>query len=831
MRAATPLLLTLLTVAVECHPFSDWAKLGRDSIDSMTDGFESGMRTLDREMGGVFDNLQNDFMSIDWKVPSLPKLPDMSDMPTLADLPDMPDMPDMPDISDLPDMPDMPTLADLPKMPSLSDMSWSMPQLPEMPRINSVDLFGRRGGGSLGDFFANDPFSSIFNRADRPWWEGDNVCVDREVLDGQVIDGVNIQTSGNTNTLMQVKSCEEREGHYKCQEFGYVNGQQKTIKTVYSCCHGFKVKKNQICEETDVRPTEETLADLDGTDFLSMISEENLVSALSNSTVFLPDNDAIDKFQKEIEKLTLPEENGFVYNVDDGLKYRRKREIDFVIEQQMEMKIILLNHILPDLHNTKDFSNNQVISTKADNHKIRMSVYNTHPVKLVMANCALVTSKDHHTTTGVVHVVDRVIKPVSQTLGAMLTQDLEFSTFMNALDKSYVDKLFDENSNLTVFVPTNAAFKSLDPVTRDKVLGSGACGSHILRSHILSTIVCSGAMQGRVQVTNDHGDKLIIHRADSGELYADRSRLVIRDIVGTNGVIHVVDKVIIPSSAKTIREELQQRKADKFLDLIEKSKLHSKLDRLDNFTFFLPSNAAMELIPGETLASLESDPAQLEELILHHALPKRHHQLSRSEVERSVSGKAVHARLPKSVSCARVFRRPSNICGGSMFTIDRLLLPPVNSMMEVLANSKEHTHFHKLLIESELSGELDGTFTIFAPTDQAFKLLEAETQHKIFGDKEILKRVIKNHISNSVACCSTPPENMFPWRTFKWGTKALSEETLFLHRAHGGRVFVNQATVERCDMVAKDGIVHSISSVLLPNDLKVPKKTFSFWKI
>jgi len=807
MRAVLTLFLVM---GASSSPYTDWAKLSKESLSSigdslssgmesfdrsMTDSLSSGMETFDRGIDGVFkglQGLQHDVMSIDWK---------------------MPDMPDMPDMPQMPQMPKMPKISDLPEMPKMSD--WGFPQITNFP-------------GGL-EVFVNDPFA-ILKKPKRPWWEGDNVCVDREVIDGQVIDGINIQAPANINTMMQVKSCEEGEGHYKCQEFAYVNGQQKTIKTIYSCCHGFKVNAKQICEETDIRPTEETLADLEGTDFLTLLSDEGLLEDLSNSTVFLPDNSAIEKFREDMEKLTVPSKNGFAYNVDDGLTYRKKREI--VIEQQLEAKNILLNHLSSEIYNVKDFSNNQLISTKSGNMKLRMSVYHTHPIKLVMANCALITSKDHHTTTGVVHVVDRVIHPVSQTVGAMLTADSEFSTFLNALDKSEIDKLFDENSTLTVFIPTNEAFKNLDEHTRDKVLGAGACGSHILRSHILSSIVCSGAMQGRVQVTNDLGDKLIIHRADNGDVYVDKSRLVIRDMVATNGVIHVIDSIIMPTSAKNVVEKLEERNADRFLSLIEKSSLKERLNRMNNFTFFLPSNTAMQQISEETLASLESNPDHLEEVILHHFIPKQHHQLSRTTAERSVSGQVIHARLPKTVSCARVYRRPSSLCGGNMFTIDRLLLPPANNIMEVLANSKDHSHFHKLLVESGLSSEMEGAFTVFAPTDAAFKQLEAETAHKIFGDKQILKRVIKNHISPTVACCSTIPESQFPWRNLKWGAKAMNEETLFLHRSHNGRVYVNQATVERCDEVGKDGVMHSINSVLLPADLQIPRRrSFSFWKL
>ena len=59
--------------------------------------------------------------------------------------------------------------------------------------------------------------------------------------------------------------------------------------------------------------------------------------------------------------------------------------------------------------NKSDVQDEDLITTVGDNgHKLRITVYNTYPEKVVMANCARVTSRDHYATNGIVHIVDKV---------------------------------------------------------------------------------------------------------------------------------------------------------------------------------------------------------------------------------------------------------------------------------------------------------------------------------------------------------------------------------------------------------------------------------------
>ena len=93
-----------------------------------------------------------------------------------------------------------------------------------------------------------------------------------------------------------------------------------------------------------------------------------------------------------------------------------------------------------------------------------MTVYNTYPQRAVMANCAKVTSRDHYSTNGVVHVVDKVIMPATKTMREMIETDVQFSTLRSLLEKSNLMDKLGESGQWTLFAPNNQAFSSLDNV-------------------------------------------------------------------------------------------------------------------------------------------------------------------------------------------------------------------------------------------------------------------------------------------------------------------------------------------------------------------------------
>ncbi len=209
--------------------------------------------------------------------------------------------------------------------------------------------------------------------------------------------------------------------------------------------------------------------------------------------------------------------------------------------------------------------------------------------------------------------------------------DARFSTLVDALTRADLVSTLQGDGPFTVFAPTDAAFTAflsangyadLDAVPVDDL-------TNILLNHVVSgNVLSSGLSAGYISTlatepTTDNNLSALINL--TGGVFINSSEVIEADIEATNGVIHVVDKVVGIPSVVTIA-----------LDNDNFSTLVSALTRADlttdfvgtlsgtgPFTVFAPTNAAFQ-------ALLDSDPtwntlndipaATLEAVLLYHAV-------------------------------------------------------------------------------------------------------------------------------------------------------------------------------------------------------------------
>jgi uncharacterized surface protein with fasciclin (FAS1) repeats len=100
----------------------------------------------------------------------------------------------------------------------------------------------------------------------------------------------------------------------------------------------------------------------------------------------------------------------------------------------------------------------------------------------------------------------------------------------------------------------------------------------------------------------------------------------------------------------------------------------------------------------------------------------------------------------------------------------------------------------------------DGPFTVFAPTDAAFAKLPAGTIESLLKDKQKLAQVLTYHVvPGKVTAAQVKP-----------GDVKTVQGQLLTVRADGGAVTVNDARVTQTDIMASNGVIHVIDTVVLP---------------
>ena len=158
---------------------------------------------------------------------------------------------------------------------------------------------------------------------------------------------------------------------------------------------------------------------------------------------------------------------------------------------------------------------------------------------------AKITATDVNADNGVIHVVDKVILP--QSIVDIAVNNPTFSTLVSALAKANLVETLNGDGPFTVFAPTNDAFETLFTalgVTGIADLSKEAL-TPILLAHVVSGNVTSGQLSnGDVQTLNE--EKKITINVSNGVTIDGSIKVTLADVQGSNGVVHVIDKVIVP---------------------------------------------------------------------------------------------------------------------------------------------------------------------------------------------------------------------------------------------------------------------------------------------
>ncbi|MEX8492575.1 fasciclin domain-containing protein [Sphaerotilus sp.] len=132
--------------------------------------------------------------------------------------------------------------------------------------------------------------------------------------------------------------------------------------------------------------------------------------------------------------------------------------------------------------------------------------------------------------------------------------------------------------------------------------------------------------------------------------------------------------------------------------------------------------------------------------------------------------------------------------------------PP--SIADTLASTPELSTLSQLVRQAGLTDTLngEGPFTLFAPSNEAFKAVPAKTMEALGKDPAGLKAVLSYHVVPSRLPAASITNGKL---------KSLESSTLTTARA-GEFVTVEDALVTRADIAARNGIVHIVDQVLIP---------------
>ena len=562
---------------------------------------------------------------------------------------------------------------------------------------------------------------------------------------------------------------------------------------------------------------------------------------------------------------------------------------DFDTEEEIALlKNILLYHVLPLQVLEADLTAGTVETAFTGNSIEIIANETSFMIGDASEVNAEITATDFIASNGVAHTINKVLLPQAaldfvaelqlKTIVEIAIETDDLSLLVDALTQvnaGLVEALSGEGP-FTVFAPTNQAFIDLLDLLGDNYNGLADFDTEeeiallvdILKFHVVAgQAAFSADLSDGQSLETLLGDTLGVSLS-GGVFITDASdspaEVALADVEASNGVVHVINKVLLPQAALDFVAELQLKTIVEIA--IETDDLSLLVDALTQvnaglvealsgegpFTVFAPTNQAFIDLLGllgddyNGLADFDTEEeiALLVDILKFHVVAGQaafSADLSDGQSLETLLGDTLGVSLSGGVFITDASDSPAEVAladveasNGVVHVINKVLLPQaaldfvaelqLKTIVEIAIETDDLsllvdalTQVNAGLVEA-LSGE--GPFTVFAPTNQAFidllgllgddynGLADFDTEEEI----ALLVEILKYHVAPGNPAFSA---NLIDGQQFSTLIDEKLEITL------NGGVFISDATDEMAEVVlpdveASNGVVHVINKVLLP---------------
>jgi transforming growth factor-beta-induced protein len=224
------------------------------------------------------------------------------------------------------------------------------------------------------------------------------------------------------------------------------------------------------------------------------------------------------------------------------------------------------------------------------------------------------------TLMGVVGCNEDVTEPRLGNITEVAQGAGSFETLLAAVQAAGLAETLATDGPFTVFAPTDAAFAALPDGAMDALLGDLELLTRVLTYHVVAGDLNAGAVLSRTDLATLNGGSLEV-RTDGGSAYVNDSRIIQTDVFASNGVIHVIDAVLLPEPVLDIPGTAAA--AGVFTTLLAAVAAAGLLETLQSagpFTVLAPTDEAFAALPEGTVEALLADPETLADILLYHVI-------------------------------------------------------------------------------------------------------------------------------------------------------------------------------------------------------------------
>jgi uncharacterized surface protein with fasciclin (FAS1) repeats len=314
----------------------------------------------------------------------------------------------------------------------------------------------------------------------------------------------------------------------------------------------------------------------------------------------------------------------------------------------------------------------------------------------------------------------------------------------------------------------------------------------------------------------------------------------------------ITDASELPDTSSMTIEEIVKSVGNfsRLAEAVESASMDLALQADGPLTVFVPDNAAFEAIPDDTLASLLADPALLATILQYHLVVDRMDSVALAQLDsvETAAGEPINVTIGMDgellVNGAQIVYRDLPAANGVIHVINQILTPPslglalpaaaveaialrdepVDETLEALKAAdtsgetvidviQSNSGFKTAATAIAAAGLTDalrerGPFTLFVPTDAAFREIADTDLQALLNDKTALTDRLRYHLVlgdiNSADLATMPT------------LLTASGEELVVTVQEDGRIFVNGTPIYQADIEASNGVIHVIGGILTP---------------
>jgi transforming growth factor-beta-induced protein len=254
----------------------------------------------------------------------------------------------------------------------------------------------------------------------------------------------------------------------------------------------------------------------------------------------------------------------------------------------------------------------------------------------------------------------------------------QFNTLATLLTKAGLADTLATGGPFTVFAPTDAAFAKVPKATLAALAKHPAQLKSVLLYHVVPGSVTASDVVKLSSAKTLQGSSVLI-KVNKGGVFVNQAKVTTPDVMASNGVIHVINKVLIPPK-NIVATAKAAGKFTTLTALLKKSGLAGTLAKKGFFTVFAPTNAAFAKVPKATLAALAKNKAKLRAVLLYHVVKGQvtATQATKLRSAKTLEGKSLKIRIKGGkviVGGAAVTKADVLASNGVIHVINKVLIP------------------------------------------------------------------------------------------------------------------------------------------------------------